>query len=87
VFPYVGTGGYFPAGNYVFGASTDSGSGARLQVAGDAQLGAGVVTAQSACDASHAGVLHYSGHTAGVKDTVSICAADAANAFAWRTIY
>lgn len=42
------------------------------------------------CDATlnNAGLTIYAtGHTAGVKDTVAVCAADAANVYAWRTIY
>lgn len=47
---------------------------------------AGVV-AQPTCNAAAAGTLWYSGHTASAKDSVAICAADATNAYAWRTIY
>lgn len=42
---------------------------------------------QPTCSASLAGKLWYSGHKTGVKDSAAICAADATNAFAWRTIY
>jgi hypothetical protein len=42
---------------------------------------------QPVCSASLAGKLWYSGHTAGVKDSAAICAADATNTFAWRTLY
>ena len=39
------------------------------------------------CDATKAGLINYSGHTADVKDTAAICAADGSNVWAWRTIY
>jgi hypothetical protein len=42
---------------------------------------------QPVCSASLAGKLWYSGHTTGVKDSAAICAADATNTFAWRTLY
>ena len=44
-------------------------------------------TAQPTCVAAIQGRFWNSGHTTGVKDTVQVCAADAANAYAWRTIY
>jgi hypothetical protein len=42
---------------------------------------------QPVCSSSLAGKLWYSGHTIGVKDSAAICAADATNTFAWRTLY
>jgi hypothetical protein len=42
---------------------------------------------QPVCAASLAGKLWYSGHTTGIKDSAAICAADATNTFAWRTLY
>jgi hypothetical protein len=42
---------------------------------------------QPVCSSSLAGKLWYSGHTAGVKDSAAICAADGTNTFAWRTLY
>ena len=42
---------------------------------------------QGTCSSATPGVLNYSGHTAGVKDTVAICAADATDTWAWRSIY
>ena len=75
------------SGTFMLGLTTDTTSGSKFQVAGNIQLSAGTTTAQPTCDATHAGVLNYSGHTASVKDTVAICAADASNVYAWRTIY
>lgn len=43
--------------------------------------------AQPSCTSSIPGELWYSGHTADTKDSVAICAADATNTWAWRTIY
>ncbi len=65
----------------------DTGSGALLQVAGAGlQL---VGSTQPTCDATHRGELNVVGatHTGGVKDSAVICLADAANTYAWRTLY
>ena len=71
--------------NVLIGTTTDTGSGAKLQIsASGIQLG-GVT--QPTCDSTHAGYLHYSGHTTNVKDTVSICASDSSNVFSWRSLY
>lgn len=43
--------------------------------------------AQPTCDSTHQGTFWNSGHSAGVKDSIAVCAADASNAYAWRTIY
>jgi hypothetical protein len=39
------------------------------------------------CDATKRGQFNYVAGAAGVKDIVQVCAKDAANAYAWRTIY
>lgn len=39
------------------------------------------------CDSSSRGTFCYVGGTAGVKDIAQVCAKDAADAYAWRTIY
>lgn len=39
------------------------------------------------CDASNKGVVNYAAGASGVKDTVQVCAKDAANVWAWRTLY
>jgi hypothetical protein len=44
-------------------------------------------TAQPACDAAHRGTVFYLAGGSGVKDTFQVCAKDAGDAFAWRTIY
>lgn len=72
-------------GELLVNTTTAAASGAKLQVAGNGvQL---VGAAQPTCDAAHAGLINYSGHSAGVKDTVAVCASDVSNAYAWRTIY
>lgn len=40
-----------------------------------------------ACAASYRGTFWYVAGGSGVKDTVEVCAKDAANAYAWRAIY
>ena len=52
--------------------------------------GAGVQAvsgAEPACDATARGLIWTVAGGAGVADTVRVCAKDAADAFAWRTIY
>jgi hypothetical protein len=39
------------------------------------------------CSAGTAGVINYSAGLPGVKDTLQVCAKDAKNDYAWRTIY
>lgn len=43
--------------------------------------------AQPTCDAGIQGMFWYEEGGAGVKDTVDVCAKDAADAYAWRSIY
>jgi hypothetical protein len=42
---------------------------------------------QSACSATTRGTLWYTPGMTGVKDNVQICAKDATDAYAWRTLY
>lgn len=51
------------------------------------QLSTKGTTSQPTCNSSAAGTIWYSGHSTGIKDGVAVCAADASNAYAWRTIY
>ena len=44
-------------------------------------------SAQPTCSSTITGQFWYSGPSTGVKDSVSVCAADATDAYAWRTIY
>jgi hypothetical protein len=44
-------------------------------------------TTAPVCSSSTAGLLNYTQGAAGVKDTVQVCAKDATNTWAWRTIY
>jgi hypothetical protein len=39
------------------------------------------------CNASNAGRFNYASGAPGVKDTVTVCAKDSNNVYAWRTIY
>lgn len=60
-------------------------NGAKFKVLGGPfQLGG---IADPTCAAATAGVVWYSGHAAGVKDTVQVCAADGSDVYAWRSIY
>jgi hypothetical protein len=45
------------------------------------------VGAQPACSSATRGTFWHVNGAAGVKDSVSVCAKDAANAYAWRTLY
>jgi hypothetical protein len=42
---------------------------------------------QPGCDATHRGWFWFAAGGAGVKDTVQVCAKDASNTYAWRTVY
>lgn len=44
-------------------------------------------SAQPVCSVVTNGQIYYSGHATGVKDVVAVCASDATNTYAWRTIY
>jgi hypothetical protein len=39
------------------------------------------------CDASHRGQFWFVPSSAGLKDIAEVCAKDATDAYAWRTIY
>lgn len=56
-----------------------------LEVNGGARLN--TVTAQPACAVGIRGTFWATQGAAGVKDTVQVCAKDAADAYAWRVIY
>lgn len=59
--------------------------GEKLEVNGGVRLN--TVTAKPTCDSSHRGTFWSTQGSAGVKDNVEVCAKDAADAYAWRTIY
>ncbi len=44
-------------------------------------------TTKPACDSTSGGTFWYTAGGPGVKDSVEVCAKDAANNYAWRTIY
>jgi hypothetical protein len=68
------------------GAGLWSVSTTNFSVPGGVQITSGQ-PAKPTCNSANKGMFWYTGHTTGVKDAVEVCAADAANAFAWRTIY
>lgn len=57
----------------------------KLEVNGGMRLN--TTTAKPTCDATHRGTFWVNQGAAGVKDNVEVCAKDAADAYAWRTIY
>ncbi len=57
----------------------------RLEVDGGVRLN--TVTVRPSCGAGMRGVFWVTQGAAGVKDNVEVCAKDAANVYAWRTIY
>lgn len=61
----------------------------RVSSAGDVAARSVQLTsaAKPACDATSRGKFWYTAGASGVKDTVEICAKDAADVFAWRVLY
>jgi hypothetical protein len=59
--------------------------GEKLEVNGGIRLN--TTTAKPTCDATHQGTLWFTQGTTGVKDTLEVCAKDATDAYAWRTLY
>ena len=65
-------------------------TGTQLTAGGNVLDTSGVTlvgVAQPVCSSSLAGKIWYSGHAAGVKDSMAVCAADQTDTFAWRTLY
>jgi hypothetical protein len=56
-----------------------------LEVNGGIRLN--TVTAKPACDSTTRGTTWFTQGGAGVKDSYEVCAKDAADAYAWRTLY
>ena len=56
-----------------------------LEVNGGVRLNTS--TSKPTCDSTQRGTFWVTESGAGVKDAVEVCAKDAANAYAWRTIY
>lgn len=73
-----------PQQAFILDYSANMGLGGGLMVNALAQ-------AKPACDATNGpvipGMFWYTAGAAGVKDSVQVCAKDAANAWSWRTIY
>lgn len=66
------------------------GTGQAFRIASDSTVEALDFTdngTQPTCDATHRGWAWFDEGGAGVKDAFEICAKDAGNAYAWRTIY
>jgi hypothetical protein len=57
----------------------------KLEINGGVQLN--TVTAKPTCDAAARGTQWFTQGTTGVKDTLEVCAKDAGNSYAWRTLY
>lgn len=72
------------AGNVGIGTSAIS-SGQKLEINGGVTLA--TVTSKPACSSTTRGTFWAVQSGAGVKDTVEVCAKDAADAYAWRAIY
>jgi hypothetical protein len=71
-------------GNVGIGTTTIS-SGQKLEVNGGIALN--TATAKPTCSATTRGTFWVTQNGAGVKDDVEVCAKDATDAYAWRTIY
>jgi hypothetical protein len=79
-----GTGYTLLNGNVGIGTTTIS-TGQKLEVNGGIALN--TATAKPTCSATTRGTFWVTQNGAGVKDNVEVCAKDAADAYAWRTIY
>ncbi len=66
-------------------SSAPTSSSAALEVNGGVKLN--TATAQPTCTSSTRGTFWVVQNSTGVKDTVEVCAKDAGDAYAWRTIY
>jgi hypothetical protein len=77
-----GTNWVFPHGSVGIGTLAP---GQKLEVAGGVRLN--TTAAKPACSATQRGTFWVTQGAAGVKDSVQVCAKDAANAYAWRTLY
>lgn len=81
--------------DYVFAFCTSSNTGSTwlcpMKVRQDGFLNVSYLTLQTiasyTCDAAHRGQFNYIAGGAGVKDIVQVCGKDAADAYAWRSIY
>jgi hypothetical protein len=71
-----------PTGNVGIGTSSPA---AKLEVNGGVRLNTG--GARPACDATTRGTLWFAQGGSGVQDSVTVCAKDASDSYAWRTIY
>lgn len=72
-------------GNTVGIGTTSVSSGQKLEINGGLTLS--TATAKPTCSSTTRGTFWVTQGAAGVKDSVEVCAKDAANAYAYRTIY
>ncbi|MCC6806303.1 MAG: hypothetical protein IT381_02675 [Deltaproteobacteria bacterium] len=73
---------YLSGGNVGIGTSAP---GQALEVNGGARLN--TAAAKPTCDATTRGTFWVSQGAGGVKDSVEVCAKDASDSYAWRTLY
>ncbi|MBI2888912.1 MAG: hypothetical protein HYY10_03240 [Candidatus Liptonbacteria bacterium] len=73
---------YFSGSNVGVGISSP---GQTLEVNGGVRLN--TTTSKPTCDSTQRGTFWVTQSAGGVKDSVQVCAKDAADAYAWRTIY
>lgn len=74
--------GVFMGGNVGVGTASPA---QKLEVNGGVRIN--TATAKPTCDSTTRGTFWFTQSGAGVKDSVEVCAKDAADAYAWRTIY
>ncbi|MBI4698976.1 MAG: hypothetical protein HY758_08770 [Nitrospirae bacterium] len=72
------------SGNVGIGTTAIS-SGQKLEVNGGVSIN--TTTAQPTCSSTTRGTFWVKQGASGVKDSVQVCAKDAANAYSWRTLY
>jgi hypothetical protein len=73
--------------NYFMFGKMDAVTPANQYLTINGGLTLGTTTAAPTCDSTRRGQFWYAPGGAGVKDAVQVCAKDAANAYAWRTLY
>ncbi|GAG49586.1 unnamed protein product, partial [marine sediment metagenome] len=75
---------FVDAGNDFVGIGTAN-PGQKLEVDGGIRLN--TAATKPTCDSTVRGTLWFTQGGAGVADALEVCAKDAANAYAWRTLY
>jgi hypothetical protein len=72
------------SGNIGIGTTTPT---QKLDVAGAVRINSGVLASRPNCDSNIRGTFWFAQGASGTKDSATVCAKDAADAYAWRTIY